>query len=127
MKPRREANEYMRPALIGALSYPRELMSADMELDSCPHNGLYDDDDGRCLACVQQPECEWLFDNEAFAALERKPIGEILRALETASDYVAAQVAYWHHDSRQCGCTSCTWLRDTLRLVEKARAESHSG
>ncbi len=111
----------MRQGLIEALSYPRELVRNDMDLDDCPHNGLYDNEDGRCLACPQRPECEWLYDNEEFAALEQKSIAEILAALEIASDYVAAQIAYWEHDSRQCGCTSCTWLRDALRLVDQAR------
>jgi hypothetical protein len=122
MKSRREAKESMRQSLIEALSYPRELVRNDMDLDDCPHSGLYDDEDGRCLACPQQPECEWLYNNEEFAALGQKPVAEILAALEIASDYVAAQIAYWEHDSRQCGCTSCTWLGEASRLVDKARA-----
>ncbi len=118
----RAIKESMRQRLIEALSYPRELVRNDMDLDDCPHNGLYDDEDGRCLACPQQPECEWLYNNEEFVALEQKPIAEILAALEIASDYVGAQITYWEHDSRRCRCTSCTWLRDTLRLVDEARA-----
>jgi hypothetical protein len=117
-----KAKESMRQNLIEALSYPRELVRNNLELDDCPHAGLYDDEDGRCIACPQQSDCEWLYNNEGFAALEKKPIAEILAALEIASDYVAAQVTYWEHDSRRCGCTSCSWLRGALRLVDKARA-----
>jgi hypothetical protein len=122
MKPNPEAKESMRPNLIEALGYPRELLRNDLELDDCPHNALYDNEDGKCLACLQRSECEWLYQNEEFAALGQKPIAEILAALEIASDYVAAQIAYWEHDNRQCGCTSCSWLRDALRLVDQARA-----
>lgn len=117
-----KVKESMRQAFIDALSYPRELVRDNLELEECPHTGLYDNEDGKCIACPQQSECEWLYNNEAFAALEKKPIAEILAALEIASDYVTAQVAYWEHDSRRCGCTSCSWLRNTLRLVDKARA-----
>lgn len=111
----------MRQGLIETLSYPRELVRNDIELDDCPHSGLYDDEDGRCLACPQQPECEWLYNNEEFVALQQRSIGEILAAVEIALDYVAAQIAYWEHDSKQCGCTSCAWLRHALCLVDQAR------
>jgi hypothetical protein len=97
-----KGKESIKQALIDALKYPREL--------------------GKCIACPQQSECEWLYHNEGFAALEKKPISEILTALEIASDYVAAQVTYWEHDSQRCGCTSCSWLRDALRLVDQAHA-----
>ncbi len=112
----------MRRVLIEALEYPRELVRNNLELDECPHAGLYDNEDGNCIACPQQSECEWLYNNEGFAALEKKPIAKILTALEIAADYVAAQVTYWEHDSRRCGCTSCSWLRDALHLVDEARA-----
>lgn len=114
--------EAMRQSLIEALAYPRELVRNNMELDECPHSGFYDHEDGRCLTCSQQPDCEWLYNTEEFAALGQKPTNEILAALEIASDYVAAQTTYWEHDSWRCGCTSCTWLRDTLRLLDQARA-----
>lgn len=117
----REAEESIRQSLIEALSYPRELVRNDMDLDDCPHNGLFDDEDGRCLICPQQPECEWLYNNEEFVALEQKPIAEVLTALEIASDYVAAQIAYWEHNTEQCRCTSCTWLRHALQLVDQVR------
>ena len=117
-----KGKEPMKQALIDALKYPRELVRTNLELDECPHAGLYDNEDGKCIACPQQSECEWLYHNEGFAALEKKPIAEILTALEIASDYVAAQVTYWEHDSRRCGCTSCSWLRDALRLVDQAHA-----
>jgi hypothetical protein len=112
----------MRQALIQALTYPRELVRNNLELDECPHAGLYDDEDGRCIACPQQSECEWLYHNEAFAALEKRPIADIRAAVEIAADYVTAQVAYWEHDSRRCRCTSCSWLRNALRLIDEAHA-----
>jgi hypothetical protein len=117
-----KARESMRQVLIEALKYPRELVRDNLELDECPHAGLYDNEDGKCIACPQQSECEWLYNNEGFAALGKKPITQILTALEIAADYVAAQVTYWEHDSGRCGCTSCSWLRDALRLVDEARA-----
>lgn len=112
----------MRQDLIEALNYPREFVRNEIELDGCPHNGLYDSEDGGCSACPQRPECEWLYHNGEFAALGQKPVAEILTALEIASDYVMAQVACWEHDSRQCGCTSCSWLRGALHLLDQASA-----
>lgn len=95
----RAAKESLRESLIEALSYPRKVMRNYIELDNCPHNGLYDSEDGNCLACPQQMECVWLYSNEEFAALEKKPIAEILAALEDGLEYVTAQISYLEHDS----------------------------
>ena len=111
----------MRESIIKALSYPRELVRGEFELDDCPHSGLYAEEDARCIDCPQRPECEWLYSNEEFVALEQKPMAEILEALEFALEYVAAQIAYWQHDSQQCGCTSCSWLKDAARLFDEVR------
>ena len=110
--------ESLKKSIIEALSYPREVLRSYIELESCPHNGLYDGQDGRCTACPQKAECEWLYSNETFAALDQKPFEDVLAALNEGLEYV--QISCWRH-SRQCQCTSCAWIRDARRLSNKAR------
>lgn len=56
-QPRRQSESGLRkeiePALIEALAYPRAVVRSNMELANCPHNDLYDGEDGKCAACPQ--------------------------------------------------------------------------
>ena len=114
--------ESLQPRIIDALSYPRTVLRSCIEIESCPHDGVYDGQDGKCRTCHQWEQCEWLYSNEAFLALDKKPFPVILTALRDASEFLDAQVRLQEHNSRRCPCSSCAWLRDAQRLLDKARA-----
>jgi hypothetical protein len=124
MASERATKESLQQSIIDALSYARTVLRSYIELESCPHDGLYNGRDGTCLACPQRLQCEWLYSNEAFAALDKKPFAEILAALEDGFDYLDVQIRLLGHDSRRCKCSTCAWLRNTQRLAAEARALS---
>ncbi len=110
----------MREKLIRALSYPRFLMRDYLDLDDCAFHGTYDRNCPQCRACNQEPECQWLVSNDEFAALEGRPLVELIRAVEVAITYVDARVAFWDHDRRMCACDACRWLRSTHHLLDES-------
>lgn len=120
----RGARKTLHDSMIRALAYPRELVQDAIPIHDCPHSGLYAAEDPRCRECMQKLECEWLYDNAEFAALETKPTTELLRALEFALEYVLAYIAYWNHDSRRCACPSCSWFTASLQLFDQVREDT---
>ncbi len=108
----------MKRRLIELLAYPRALVRDRIDLETCPHAGYYDREDGRCVHCDARPECAWLNRNDEFVALERKSIGELLPALAFAMDVVNIHVARGEHDPSSCGCESCRWLREATEIHE---------
>ena len=109
----------MREKLIGQLGLPRDLVRRYQDLGRCPHNGMYDGKDIACLECEDQTECEWLYNNNEFSNLKQKSLTELLKALGFAMEFVSAQAVLWEHDSRDCGCETCSWLRETAELYDE--------
>jgi len=105
-----------RRAVIDALSYPRQLLHGSLNLESCPHGGFYSPGDTGCQDCDDRPECQWLYHNDEFVALDRKSDHDLAQALDFAICYVTAQAA--GHDTRSCHCASCAWLRGALPLYD---------
>lgn len=110
----------MREKIVKALINSRTLVRDQIELHDCIHNGHYVAGNSRCQYCEFGFECQWLYKNDEFAALEQKPIENLLEALQFAEAYVDAIVTRWEHDKRICRCDTCTWLRYTRRLLREA-------
>lgn len=110
----------MRTRVIEALTFPRYQMLADLDRDNCTHSGFYARGDRKCRECDFGLECEWLYDNEEFGVVQRRPMRILVEALEFAINYIDAQVVEWEHDSERCACDACTWLRDARRLFAEA-------
>ncbi len=109
----------MRDKLIEALAYPREMIRGILLLEECKHSGQFDPNDRLCVDCFQGDECKWLFSNDEFVALEKKPVSDIVKAIEQAQLYIDAHTARLNHDRRSCPCDSCTWLRRSHRLLRE--------
>jgi len=114
----------LRHDIIAALKYPRTLIGAGLELERCPHGGMYTDDDPRCVACENAPECEWLFHNGEFAALTEKPVHDLVGALEYALLHVSAFASTAGHDLSNCDCANCCWVRNAQVLLERGEARA---
>ena len=112
-----------REQVIEALLFPRSLVRDHIEIDQCAHAGHYAKDRKDCQQCDYGPECEWLYSNDEFIALERKPLPVLAQALEFALGYVDAQVSLWGHQHTSCHCDACVWLRRTQRLYGEVLAE----
>jgi hypothetical protein len=115
----------MKDKIIQTLAYPRLLVRGSMSLEDCEHNGNYAGGDSRCDDCEFALECRWLCNADEFAALERKPMEDVLDALDFAVDYVRAQTACAGHDSLTCRCNSCEWLRASELLLDEAAEQQN--
>ena len=112
----------MKQQIIELLAFPRTLVRDHLELETCPHNGFFDQGDMRCLQCENGMECEWLYSNDEFAALQKHSLKRLTDALEFAVFYVEAEIARWGHDTLSCSCDSCKWLRRAQQMVEEVQA-----
>ncbi len=113
------ADHRVRQKITSTLVYPRLLVSDWMELDDCPHSGLYDLAARDCQDCNAGPECEWLYDTEEFLLLQERPMETLVEALEFALGCVGGEVARLRHHYQRCACEMCVWFRGAQRLFEK--------
>ncbi len=111
----------MRQQVIQMLAYPRAVVRNELkpELWDCPHNGFFDEEDQRCVLCDNQPECQWLYSNDEFAALGQRNMEGLAEGLQFAVRYISALAAYLGHMSHTCQCEMCVWLRDAQRISDQ--------
>jgi len=50
----------MRQRMISALSYPRRRVLGDIDLEECPHHGVFEMSRERCQKCDLRKGCHWL-------------------------------------------------------------------
>ncbi len=110
----------MKNRIIDALAYARYFVRKDIELDLCPHNGLFAAPDPRCRHCQFAAECAWLYDNEEFVALQTRSLEALVLSLDDAVKYVHASCLQWDHPTEECPCESCSWIRDATGVFDEA-------
>jgi len=116
----------MRDRIIKSLAYARYQVQQHLELDDCPHSAQYDQQDQRCQKCEFGPECQWLCSNDEFAALERKSTETLVDALVFSLGYIDALITRWGHDSDECRCEACAWLREAVQVFAECQDEGGS-
>lgn len=114
----------MRQRFIEALTYPRMLMTDQIDIDTCPMHGYYNETLEACLICDKGTECLWLSDHDEFSILARKPIEDLFEAFTFTIDYVDAYVTRDNHNPRRCACETCHWLREARHLVREYSSQA---
>ena len=109
----------MKKQIIEALTFSRAVVRDGMDTPECIHDTNYDPDDRDCIECDYGPECRWLFENDEFAALERKPMEHLVDALEFALAYVGARTSRGGHNHHTCRCDICRWQRRAQKLRDR--------
>jgi len=109
----------MKNRIIELLSFPRQMLHDDIDLETCLHAGFYDTKDRVCRECENEGQCRWLSANDEFVALERKSVRSLAKSLAFVLEYMNAQVGRWGHDPNVCKCSSCRWLREASGLFRK--------
>ena len=97
----------MRRCMIEALTYPRILLLANLDVEECPQNQYFNPAHDICQHCEQGEECRWLNCNDHFSVV----------ALLFCIDYVSAESTRANHNVRRCACESCVWVRKARRLA----------
>lgn len=111
----------MKQHIIELLAHPRYLVLDEIDITECPHHSYYDETDPRCKYCELGEECRWLTNNEAFIALTKKPVEDLVQSLEFAVDYTTFR--FDHHNTRACICESCAWLREARHFLRQYSIE----
>jgi hypothetical protein len=114
----------MKMRFIEALTYPRMLMTASIDVDTCPMHGYFEKTLDACLVCDKGVECLWLNQHDEFSVLARKPVTALYEAFKFSIDYVDAYVTREHHNPRRCACDTCYWLREARHLVREYKRKS---
>ena len=109
----------VRQRIIEALTYPRMLMTGQLDDQDCPLNFYYDHDHDSCRFCDRGEQCHWLNRNDEFSMLAKKPMDALIRTFEFSVDFIDAHVTRNNHNPRRCACASCMWLRDARHLVKE--------
>jgi hypothetical protein len=106
----------MRRRIIEALTYPRIMLMAGLEVEDCPQNAYFNPAHTACQHCEQGEECHWLNCNDEFSALVQKPMETLYESLLFCIDFVDARCSGDKHNVRRCACESCRWVRMARRL-----------
>ena len=101
----------MKNDIIETLNYPRYELRDNLDLEHCIHGGNFDAHDSRCLGCDCEFECRWLYENDECSATQEKTIAVLIKAMESAMEYVDARVADLGHNVSECQCDACDWLK----------------
>jgi hypothetical protein len=109
----------MRDSIIGMLDFPRSLARDNLDIDNCDHAGNYAERDSTCQVCEARLECSWLYRNDEFSALSKKPLEQLEEAFDFAVAYVDAWSVRIKHKSRTCPCHGCLWLREARKLQKR--------
>lgn len=112
----------MRRRIIEALTYPRILLLANLDLEECPQNRYFNPAHRACQHCEQGEECHWLNSNDEFSVLAEKPMEGLFESLLFCIDYVDAQNTHANHNVRRCACESCFWVRKARGLAWEFRS-----
>ena len=115
----------MRRRIIEALTYPRILLLANLEVEECPQNRYFNPAHKACQHCEQGEECHWLNCNDEFSVLAQMPMETLFESLLFCIDYVDAQCSRIDHNVRRCVCDSCAWVRRARRLASEYRSSTH--
>ncbi len=114
----------MKERILQALRDSRILVRDQIEYEQCTHGGHYSQGDAGCQICDYGFECQWLYRNDEFVALERRSADSLMESLEFAIIYIDANVERWGHDRRTCRCDTCCWLRNSRRLIDEQQNQS---
>ena len=109
----------MKNRMIELLSFPRQMLHDDIDLETCLHAGFYDRNNHDCRHCENAAQCRWLNANDKFVALERKSMEDLTKSLAFVLDYMNARVGQWGHDPNVCKCSFCCWLGEASGVSGK--------
>lgn len=107
----------VRRRILQLLAHPRRVVMDNVNLSGCPCNGFFSPNDTTCRECAKYYECGWLNSTDEFNSLSEQPMEFLYRALAFGIDYVDALNTRANHNSKNCGCKSCEWLRNARHVA----------
>ena len=109
----------MRRKMLEAITYPRSLVSKDIDPETCPHDGIFAVLSERCQNCDLGKECHWLSCIDKVADIGTQPDYTIHAILVFGLSLIEANIKQLQHDLETCTCGSCTWIRNARQSVRE--------
>lgn len=106
-----------RAQLETTLETARALVKAYFEVEECPWEKRFHIDQQRCRKCADSPVCEWLFQHDPAPDLSLCSLEQLCDVLAFAVEYLEAEMFQADHETEDCPCATCVWLRETHSLL----------
>lgn len=106
--------------VITLLDYPRWFIEREVDFTTCHLSGGFDANDAQCSSCRFGDACRWLNANSA-APSNDASLGDLLRALATATRFLHSSRTAEPQHVADCGCETCDWLRDAQAFLRRYR------
>lgn len=113
-----------RDQMIAALDYPRLLMGREIKQRACSEHYRFNEQVAECSECLYILECQSYSKQLAAPTLRRASSSELLRLLRFGLEYVSYQLNRQDHDTAQCACDQCAWIRSVTPLLDADAANA---
>jgi hypothetical protein len=100
-----------------SLEAARTLVKAYFEADDCPWEKRFHIEQQKCRQCADADVCEWLLQHDPRPDLSACPAGQMRNALTFAVGYLEGQMHQADHETDDCPCAVCVWVRATHALL----------
>ncbi|MCW8891557.1 MAG: hypothetical protein OQL20_12930 [Sedimenticola sp.] len=108
----------VRDQVIAALSYPRLLMEQEVKAQACEQHYQFNETVEACNDCLYVLECQSNSDRLSVENLHQASSSELSKLLSFGYEYVSYQLSRDDHETAQCDCQSCGWIRDVAPLLD---------
>jgi hypothetical protein len=109
-----------RDRLLQELHTARGLVRAYFETPDCRWEGRFHHDQADCRQCADVGVCEWLFEQDPAPDVSALSQRQICDVLSFAAGYLDGRMVEAGHDTDQCGCATCSWVRGSLALIQQS-------
>jgi len=95
----------------------RALVKAYFEVEDCPWEKRFHIDQQQCQDCEDRYVCEWLFQQDPAPDLSICSPEQLRNVLTFAAGYLEGEMRQADHETADCPCTTCAWVRETHTLL----------
>jgi hypothetical protein len=100
-----------------SLETARALVKAYFEVENCPWEKRFHIEQQECRECADGHICEWLFQQDPAPDLSTRSPQQLREVLVFAVGFLEGQMHQADHDTDECPCAICVWVRETQSLL----------
>jgi len=99
------------------LETARAMVKSYFEVEDCSWEKRFHIDRQKCRNCANGYVCEWLFQHDPAPDLSICYPEQLRDVLTFAVGYLEGQMLQADHDTNDCHCAICVWVRETQLLL----------
>jgi hypothetical protein len=100
-----------------SLETARAMVQAYFEVNDCVWEKRFHVEQQQCRSCADGYVCEWLFQQDPAPDLSIYSAEQLHDVLSFAVDYLESQMHQADHETEDCPCATCVWVRETQALL----------